>query len=155
MLGSVLLTLTAALVMTRLSSRSLSFVQQQIGRHQNGVRDLVVASPNPVDSLPLWPIIALAVRLGSRAPALFHQEQVTKAGRILRMSNFRTMLTGIRVFGTTAPFFKLVSDTRLSRVGAFLRRLSVKELSKLWNSSTWGVRIGPTEMCRPSDCVSG
>ena len=66
--------LTGALVITRLSSRSVSFVQQQIGRHQNGVRDLVVAPDDPVDNLPLWPIIALAVRLDSRGPALYRQE---------------------------------------------------------------------------------
>jgi lipopolysaccharide/colanic/teichoic acid biosynthesis glycosyltransferase len=115
----------------------------------------MVASTHGVDNLPLWPIIALAVRLGSRGPALFHQEQWTKDGRILRMFKFLTMLTGDRVCDTTVPFFKLVSDTRLSRVGAFLRRLSVEELSKLWNSSTGGVRSGPTEMCWPSDWVSG
>ena len=120
----------------------------------NGVRDLVVASAGPVDNLPLWPIFALAVRLGFRGPALFHQEQVTKNGRILRMSKFRTMLTGDSVF-PTVPFFRLVSDTRLSRVRAFLRRLSVEELSKLWNSSTGGMRSGLTEMCWPSDWVSG
>jgi lipopolysaccharide/colanic/teichoic acid biosynthesis glycosyltransferase len=153
--GSVLLTLTPALVATRLSSRSVSFVQQQTGRHQYGVRDLVVASADPVDNLPLWPIIAMAVSLSSSGPALFHQKQVTKDGRILRMSKFRTVLTGDRVFDMTAPFFKLVSDTRVSRVGAFLRRLSVEELSKLWNSGIGGMRIGPTEMCRPSDWVSG
>ena len=142
-------------MITRLSSRSVSFAQQQIRRHRIGVRDLVVTSADPVDNLPLWPIIALAVRLGSRGPALFHQEQVTKDGRILRMCKFRTVLTGDRVFDTTAPFIKLVSDTRLSRVGAFLRSLRVEELSKLWNSSTGGRRIGPTEMCWHSDWVSG
>ena len=120
----------------------------------NGVRDLVVASADLVDNLPLWPIIALAVRPGFSGPALFHQEQVTKNGRILRMSKFRTMLTGDCVF-PTVPFFKLVSDTRLSRVGAFLRRLSVEELSKLWNSSTGTMRSGLTETCWPSDWVSG
>ena len=153
--GSVLLTLTGTLVITCLSSRSVSFVPQQIGRHQNGVRDLMVASADPVDNLPLWPIIALAVRLGSRGPALFHQEQATKDGRIHRMSRFRTMLTGDRVFDTTAPFFELVSDTRLSRVGAFLRRLNLDELSKLWHSSTGGMCIGPPEMWWPCDWVSG
>ena len=72
----------------------MSFVQQQIGRHQDGVRDLVVASADPVDNLPLWPIIALTVRVSSSGPALFHEKQVTKDGRILRMYKFRTLRTG-------------------------------------------------------------
>jgi Bacterial sugar transferase len=153
--GSVLLTLTAARVITRLSSRSVSFVQQQIGRDQDGVRDLVVVSADPVDNLPLWPIIALTVRLSSSGPALFHQKQVTKDGRVVRVHKFRTRRTGGLAFGTAAPSFKLVSDSRLSRVGAFLRRLSVDELSKLWNSSTGDMCIGPTEMWWPCDWVSG
>jgi lipopolysaccharide/colanic/teichoic acid biosynthesis glycosyltransferase len=77
--GSALLTLTAALVITRLSSRSVSFPAATDRTPSNGVCDLVVAPAGLVDSLPLWPIIALAVRLGSRGPALFRQEQVTKA----------------------------------------------------------------------------
>jgi lipopolysaccharide/colanic/teichoic acid biosynthesis glycosyltransferase len=71
------------------------------------------------------------------------------------MCKFRTMLTGDRVFDTTAPFFKLVSDPRLSRVREFLRSLRVEKLSKLCTSSTAGTRIGPTEMCWHSDWVSG
>lgn len=153
--GSVLLTLTAALVITRPSSRSMSFVQQQIGRHQDGVRDLAVVSADPVDNLPLWPIIALTVRVSSSGPALFHQKQVTKDGRIGRVHKFRTMRTGGLAFGTAAPFFKLVSDSRLSGAGAFLRRLSIDELSKLWNTSTGDMCIGPTEMWWSCVWVSG
>ena len=71
------------------------------------------------------------------------------------MSKFRTIQTGDRVLEMTAPYFNLVSDTRLSRVGAFLRRISVEELSKRWSSSAAGVRIGPTETWWPSDWVLG
>jgi lipopolysaccharide/colanic/teichoic acid biosynthesis glycosyltransferase len=133
----------------------VSVVQQQIGRHQDGVRDLVVASADPVDNLPLWPIIALTVRVSSSGPALFHEKQVTKDGRIVRVHKFRPMRTGGLASGMAAPFLKLVSDSRLSRCGAFLRRLSVDELSKLWNSSTGDMCIGPTEMWWPCDWVSG
>jgi lipopolysaccharide/colanic/teichoic acid biosynthesis glycosyltransferase len=45
-------------------------------------------------------VIALAVRLSSRGPASFHQQQVTKDGRILRMYKFRTLRTGGRAFDT-------------------------------------------------------
>ena len=56
--------------------------------------DLAVASVALLLTLPLWPVIALAIRLDSRGPALFHQERVTKDGRIFRMHKFRTMRTG-------------------------------------------------------------
>ena len=95
--------------------------------------DVAVASVALLVTLPLWPVIALAVRLDSRGPVLFHQERVTKDGRIFRMHKFRTMRTGDPAFDTTRPFFKLESDPRLTRVGGFLRRYSLDELPQLWN----------------------
>ena len=56
--------------------------------------DLAVASLALLLTLPLWPLIAVAIRLDSRGPAFFHQERVTKHGRIFRMHKFRTMRTG-------------------------------------------------------------
>jgi exopolysaccharide biosynthesis polyprenyl glycosylphosphotransferase len=106
--------------------------------------DLAVASVALLLSLPLWPVIALAIRLDSRGPALFHQERVTKDGRIFRMHKFRTMRNGDPAFDTTRPFFKLESDPRLTRVGVFLRRLSLDELPQLWNVLTGDMSIvGP------------
>jgi len=95
--------------------------------------DLAVASVVLLVTLPLWPVIALAIRLDSRGPVLFRQERVTKDGRIFRMHKFRTMRTADPAFDTTRPFFKLESDPRLTRVGGFLRRYSLDELPQLWN----------------------
>ena len=76
--------------------------------------DLAVASVAVLVTLPLWPVIALAIRLDSRGPVLFHQQRVTRGGRIFRMHKFRTMRTGNPAFDTTRPFFKLESDPRLT-----------------------------------------
>jgi lipopolysaccharide/colanic/teichoic acid biosynthesis glycosyltransferase len=115
--------------------------------------DLVGASVGLLLSLPLWPIIALAIRLDSRGPALFHQDRVTKDGRIFRMHKFRTMRTGDPAFDTSRPFFKLKSDPRLTRVGVILRRLSLDELPQLWNVLTGEMSIvGPRPL--PADQVA-
>jgi exopolysaccharide biosynthesis polyprenyl glycosylphosphotransferase len=115
--------------------------------------DLVVASAAMLVSLPLWPVIILAIRLDSRGPALFHQERVTKDGRTFRMHKFRTMWTGDHGLDTTRPFFKLESDPRLTRVGAFLRRFSLDELPQLWNVITGDMSIvGPRPL--PADQVA-
>ncbi len=117
------------------------------------ILDLAVASVALLLSLPLWPVIALAIRLDSRGPALFHQERVTKDGRIFRIHKFRTMRTGDPAFDTSRPFFKLESDPRLTRVGALLRRLSLDELPQLWNVLTGDMSIvGPRPL--PADQVA-
>jgi exopolysaccharide biosynthesis polyprenyl glycosylphosphotransferase len=111
--------------------------------------DLVAASAALLLTLPLWPLIVLAIRLDSRGPAFFHQERVTKDGRVFRMHKFRTMRTGEPAFDTSRPFFKLESDPRLTRVGAFLRRFSVDELPQLWNVLTGAMSIvGPRPLPR-------
>jgi exopolysaccharide biosynthesis polyprenyl glycosylphosphotransferase len=115
--------------------------------------DLVVASAALLVSLPLWPVIALAIRLDSRGPALFHQERVTKDGRVFRMHKFRTMRTDQPTLDTSRPFFKLESDPRLTRVGVFLRRFSLDELPQLWNVLTGEMSIvGPRPL--PADQVA-
>jgi exopolysaccharide biosynthesis polyprenyl glycosylphosphotransferase len=115
--------------------------------------DLAVASVALLLSMPLWPVIALAILLDSRGPVLFHQDRVTKDGRIFRMHKFRTMRSADPAFDTTRPFFKLDSDPRLTRVGALLRRLSLDELPQLWNVLIGDMSIvGPRPL--PADQVA-
>ena len=115
--------------------------------------DLAVASAALLLTLPLWPVIALAIRLDSRGPVLFHQDRVTKDGRIFRMHKFRTMRPAGPAFDTTRPFFKLESDPRLTRVGAALRRLSLDELPQLLNVLTGDMSlVGPRPL--PADQVA-
>jgi exopolysaccharide biosynthesis polyprenyl glycosylphosphotransferase len=96
--------------------------------------DLVVASAALIVSLPLLLAIAIAIRLTSRGPVLFHQERVSKGGLIFRMHKFRTMTADVDTqVDTSAPFFKLQSDPRLTSVGRVLRRLSLDELPQFWN----------------------
>ncbi len=115
--------------------------------------DLAVASLVLLLTLPVWPVIALAIRLDSRGPILFHQERVTKDGRVFRMHKFRTMRTGDPALDTTRAFFKIESDPRITRVGGILRRLSLDELPQLWNVLTGEMSlVGPRPL--PADQVA-
>jgi exopolysaccharide biosynthesis polyprenyl glycosylphosphotransferase len=107
--------------------------------------DLVVASTALLVTMPLWAIIAAAIRLDSRGPVFFSQERVTKDGRIFRMRKFRSMRTDVdATLDTSRPFFKLQSDPRLTRVGRLLRRFSFDELPQFWNVLTGDMSIvGP------------
>jgi lipopolysaccharide/colanic/teichoic acid biosynthesis glycosyltransferase len=95
--------------------------------------DLVVASIALVLATPLFAAIALAVRLSSRGPVLFRQARVTKDGKVFQMHKFRTMRAGAdRALDTSAPFFKVAADSRLTPVGRLIRRTSLDELPQLW-----------------------
>jgi exopolysaccharide biosynthesis polyprenyl glycosylphosphotransferase len=113
--------------------------------------DLVVGSLGLVITLPMWLAAAIAIRLTSAGPVFFHQERVTKGGRTFRMHKFRTMRQDLPADAdTTAPFFKIDQDPRITRVGHLLRKWSLDELPQLWNvlmgeMSLVGPRPLPTE----------
>jgi exopolysaccharide biosynthesis polyprenyl glycosylphosphotransferase len=103
--------------------------------------DLAVAGATLVVLAPLFPLIALAIRLDSRGPAIFSQQRAGINGTPFRMLKFRTMIAGaeeslpevISLDELPDPMFKLRSDPRVTRVGRVLRRLSLDELPQLVN----------------------
>jgi exopolysaccharide biosynthesis polyprenyl glycosylphosphotransferase len=131
-------TLTSRLTLQKVGGAiALSIRPVRLTRTQVAVKrafDVVLASAALAVTLPLWAVIAIAVRLSSPGPVFFNQQRVTKGGQIFRMHKFRTMrVDADRLVDTSAPFFKLHSDPRLTPVGTVLRRLSLDELPQFWN----------------------
>ncbi len=85
------------------------------------------------------PLIALAIWLEDRGPVLFAQHRAGLHGVPFRLLKFRTMHVGADrsledlLDELPEPMFKLRRDPRVTRVGRFLRRLSLDELPQLWN----------------------
>ena len=90
---------------------------------------------------PCLLLVALAVKIDSRGPALFRQRRAGRDGAPFQMLKFRTMVDGaearvaevIAIDKLEEPVFKLRSDPRVTRVGRFLRRTSLDELPQLLN----------------------
>jgi lipopolysaccharide/colanic/teichoic acid biosynthesis glycosyltransferase len=102
---------------------------------------------------PVLMVMALAIRLDSRGPAVFRQTRVGKFGREFTMVKFRSMFAeadeGVhRQFareyingrnhtspssGVGQPVYKPNGDKRITRVGKWLRRTSLDELPQLLN----------------------
>jgi len=88
---------------------------------------------------PLLAAIAAAIKLSSPGPVIFKQERITKDGRVFTMRKFRTMVRdGDRMLvergiDPSTAFFKLDDDPRITRLGRWLRKLSLDELPQLYN----------------------
>jgi exopolysaccharide biosynthesis polyprenyl glycosylphosphotransferase len=89
---------------------------------------------------PLLIVVAVAIRLDSRGPALFRQVRVGRDGRQFEMLKFRTMVDGadalkgqLRTRNEAYGLFKIADDPRVTRVGRLLRHLSLDELPQLLN----------------------
>ncbi len=115
--------------------------------------DLIVSSLILLFTAPLWLVIAIAIKLESRGPALYRQERVGMDGHIFQIYKFRSMLNDVEIddahrdymarvikrqgdtnLGTDEePSYKFINGSRVTRVGALLRRLSIDELPQLFN----------------------
>jgi lipopolysaccharide/colanic/teichoic acid biosynthesis glycosyltransferase len=90
---------------------------------------------------PLFPILALLIKLDSPGPVLFIQERAGKDGRPFRIYKLRSMVDGademlpdlVDLDHLSPPVVKLRDDPRVTRVGRFLRRTSLDELPQLVN----------------------
>jgi exopolysaccharide biosynthesis polyprenyl glycosylphosphotransferase len=103
--------------------------------------DIVGAALLLVILSPLSAAIAIAIRLESPGPVYFRQRRVGLHGRTLEVVKFRSMTRDAedRRDGLAerneirGHAFKLTDDPRITRVGRWLRQLSLDELPQLWN----------------------
>ena len=114
--------------------------------------------------LPVLLLVALAVKLDSRGPALFRQRRVGLGLQEFDVLKFRTMthnapedlhrryiaqLVNGEAAGDNASLKKMVDDPRITRVGRFLRRTSLDELPQLVN-----VVIGQMSLVGPRPAIA-
>ncbi|MEA3337423.1 MAG: sugar transferase [Chloroflexota bacterium] len=103
--------------------------------------DLAVGSLTLLVFWPLMLVVAAAIRLDSRGPALFVQERVGENGRRFQMYKFRSMVANAehltdettKTNGNGDMIHKSPDDPRVTQVGHFIRRTSLDELPQLFN----------------------
>ncbi len=93
--------------------------------------DVLAASVGLVLTSPLWPVLALAIRLSSKGPVFYRQERVGRHGGIFPILKFRTMAVDAESSGKAVWAIK--EDPRTTLLGRFLRRTRLDELPQLIN----------------------
>jgi lipopolysaccharide/colanic/teichoic acid biosynthesis glycosyltransferase len=93
--------------------------------------DIVVSAFALVIGAPLLAVAVLAIRLESRGPAIYRQRRAGLHGAPFDVLKLRTMVDGAEHIG--AGLAVNANDSRITRVGAFLRRTSLDELPNLLN----------------------
>ena len=119
--------------------------------------------------IPIFIVIAAAIKLTSRGPFLFSQKRLGQYGKPFTFLKFRSMyssndhtihkefveklIAGMPVSELgqegEAPMYKLTTDPRVTPVGGFLRRTSLDEIPQFWN-----VLLGDMSLVGPRPPVS-
>ncbi len=92
--------------------------------------DVIISAAALLLLSPLLALIALAVKADSSGPVFYRQERVGKDGVPFRIFKYRTMVTDADRRG---PAITVGQDSRITRVGAFLRSTKLDELAQLLN----------------------
>lgn len=90
--------------------------------------DLLVAGGALLLLLPLFAVLALAIKLDSPGPVFFRQERVGRHGRHFRIHKFRSMVADAPKRG---PEVTVGRDARITRIGHRLRDHRLDELAQL------------------------
>ena len=90
--------------------------------------DLLLTIPGVILISPLLAVLAVLVRIYLGAPVIFRQRRPGYRGEIFTLYKFRSMRDATDSNGKPLP-----DSERLTRLGRFLRALSLDELPELWN----------------------
>ena len=90
--------------------------------------DIIVSALMLVMLSPLFLILALSIKLDSKGSVFFRQVRVTQYGKRFRIFKFRTMVQDADKLGTQVT---VQNDARITRVGRFLRKYRLDEISQL------------------------
>ena len=103
----------------------------ELGRNTKRIFDFCVAAVCLVVFSPLFLICYIAIKREDGGKAIFKQERIGRFGRPFYMYKFRSMVEDAEKDGPA--LFQHENDTRLTKVGKFLRVHHLDELPQLWN----------------------
>lgn len=101
--------------------------------------DILGASAGLLATLPLWPLIVIAIYLEDGRPFFFGHRRESRGGREFYCWKFRSMRKNAEAIKrqlrneADGPQFFMKNDPRLTRIGKLIRITNLDELPQLWN----------------------
>ncbi len=101
--------------------------------------DIIVSLLGLAIAIVLFPFIAAAIKIDSKGPIFFTQERIGKNMKPFKIYKFRTMREDAENIiaksepNDSSPFIQHRNDPRVTRVGSFMRRLSLDEFPQFIN----------------------
>ncbi|MBE6734096.1 MAG: sugar transferase [Ruminococcaceae bacterium] len=93
--------------------------------------DIIISLLGLIILSPILLLTAIAIRIESKGPVIFKQDRLGKGGKVFRIYKFRSMCVGAEHTGSGVYSGK--SDSRVTKVGKFIRATSIDELPQLVN----------------------
>ena len=102
-------------------------------RNAKRIFDFFVSIVLIILTSPIFLIVYIAIKLDDKGPVIFKQERIGRFGKPFNIYKFRTMIVDAEKHGPELSHGSGKGDSRLTKVGAFLRRHHIDELPQLWN----------------------
>lgn len=92
--------------------------------------DIIAALIALIILFPVFVIIAIGIKIGSKGPIIYSQERVGLHGHAFKMHKFRSMYSDAERHG---PQLSKKDDSRITRIGKFLRKVRLDEVPQFYS----------------------
>lgn len=111
--------------------RFISDGMNEVERNTKRIGDFLIAAVCLVVFSPLFLICYILIKHEDGGPAIFKQERIGRFGRPFYIYKFRSMKVDAEKDGP--QLYKHGAETRMTKIGLFLRKHHLDELPQLWN----------------------
>lgn len=95
------------------------------------ILDIILSIVGIIVLSPLLLIVSILIKITSKGPVIFKQQRIGKDGKVFNIYKFRSMVVGAEKMGTGV--YSKKGDSRVTKVGKFIRMTSIDELPQLLN----------------------
>lgn len=99
--------------------------------HIKRILDIIFSFIGIIILSPIFLLVAIAIKIDSKGPVIFKQKRLGKDGKEFNIYKFRSMVVGAEKIGTGV--YSKKGDSRVTKVGKFIRMTSIDELPQLVN----------------------